>query len=145
MVAGINRTPVSALVIAFVLALVTVSDVAGESLLHEMFKASGIIGELAVKIHDRIPQVFRDWLVAVHSFHLQFKWLVFYMLNGKWGGCPVLNSKLCSNVGNRRRWLCVRGAIQIIVKCCRWRRARLKPGERLAGAALQEGRSALRK
>ena len=80
--------PVSALVIAFVLALVTVSDVAGESLLHEMFKASGIIGELAVKIHDRIPQVFRDWLVAVHSFHLQLKWLVFYMLNGKWGGCP---------------------------------------------------------
>jgi hypothetical protein len=43
MVAGINRTPVSALVIAFVLALVTVSDVAGESLLHEMFKASGIM------------------------------------------------------------------------------------------------------
>ncbi len=49
MVAGINRTPVSALVIAFVLALVTVSDVAGESLLHEMFKASGIIGNWRLK------------------------------------------------------------------------------------------------
>jgi hypothetical protein len=28
------------------------------------------------------------------------------------GGYPVLNSKLCSNVENRRRWLWVRGAIQ---------------------------------
>ena len=45
----------AAVVLALLLAFVAEGDIAGEPLLHEMFKASRIVGKLAIKIADCVP------------------------------------------------------------------------------------------
>jgi Mg2+/citrate symporter len=67
MVAGINRTPVDAVMFAFLLALIAVGDTTGEPLLFKVLKASGIVGKLSVKIVACVPQVLRDCLSAIHG------------------------------------------------------------------------------
>ena len=47
--------------LAFLLALLAIGDSAGETLLFQVLKASGIVGELAIEIRDRVAQVSRDW------------------------------------------------------------------------------------
>jgi len=55
MITGIDRTPVDAIVLALLLALLTVRHSPGESLFLEMLKAGGIIGKFAIEIIDRVP------------------------------------------------------------------------------------------
>jgi hypothetical protein len=57
-----------------------VGNSAGEALLFKVLKTSGIIWKLAVKIHDRVAEVLRDCLVAVHTFHLQTVCHLFYVM-----------------------------------------------------------------
>jgi len=54
-------------VLAFLLARIAVRNVAGEALLHKMFKASRIIRELTVEVIDRVPQMGWNRLTAVHG------------------------------------------------------------------------------
>jgi hypothetical protein len=48
-------------------ALLTERNAAGKPLFLEMFKAGIIVGKLAVKIIDRVPQMLRDCLSPVHG------------------------------------------------------------------------------
>jgi hypothetical protein len=48
-------------------ALFTVRHPAGEPLLFKVLKAAIVIGELSVKIIDRVPQMLRDCLTAIHG------------------------------------------------------------------------------
>ncbi len=66
-IAGIHRTPADAVVLALLLALVAIGDIAGEALLHQVLKASCVIRELTVKIVDRIPEMLRDGLSLIHG------------------------------------------------------------------------------
>src|ERR1700686_3041980 len=66
-IAGVHRTTLNSIVLALLLALVTVRDVAGESLLHQVLKASRVIGKLAIDDIDRVPEVLRDGLSAIHG------------------------------------------------------------------------------
>jgi hypothetical protein len=54
-------------VFAFLLALLAIRDSTGKPLLFEMFKASGVIGKLAVKVIDRVPQMLWNRLARVHD------------------------------------------------------------------------------
>ena len=66
-VTRIHRTPIDAVVFAVLLALLAVDDPAGETLLFQVLKASGVIRELAVKVVDRVPEMLRNCLSLIHG------------------------------------------------------------------------------
>ena len=50
-------------------ALLTPRYSAGEALLFKVLKAAIVIGELGVKVIDRVPQMLRDCLTAIHDMN----------------------------------------------------------------------------
>jgi len=66
-IARIHRTPIDAVVLTLLLAFLAIGDSTGEPLLFKVFQASSVIGELAVEIIDRVPEMLRNCLSAVHN------------------------------------------------------------------------------
>jgi hypothetical protein len=56
-------------VLPFDSALFTERHAAGKPLLFKVLKAGIVIGELAVKIIDCVPQMLRDCLTAIHGIN----------------------------------------------------------------------------
>jgi hypothetical protein len=67
MAASVCRTTRNAVMFPLDSALLAERNAAGKPLFLEMFKARIVIGELAVKIIDRIPQMLWDCLSPVHG------------------------------------------------------------------------------